>query len=167
MAQMSIGEDGLKGEPLILLPTSETKLVNNIQTQVAIEYVGCITMAEEKQPKDTSKPAYLKVTISILDPLSGAYVNIDDFLTYNKRFVFRLNSVIELLGLNKKALNTEDFFNKYIVVTIKHDEWKTPKGENVKSNKIDRYLRLPTNEEFAKLSHVGQSGDVGGEDPPF
>lgn len=151
-----------------LLPLETQKEVNEVHQNVKIQYPANITMAEELKSKSSGN-LMLKLTWTIKHP-NGKMINIDDYLAYSKAAQKvpqkSLNHLIKLLKFDPNNLESDDFLDQWILVTIEHQTNKgnTPDPDTGEypefiNNKISKYVRQLTAEELQKIAD--------GENLPF
>jgi len=154
MGRLTITEDELnKVSSTDLLPVEEDGVVNGLPTKVKIKYLGEITSSKEQISK-SSGGKMLVLTTSIWHPATHERLNILDHFAYSDKAVFKLKNLVTVLGLNPKALDSDDFLGRWVVVTIKHETFTGTKANEETgqfptfiNNKIAAYLREATAEE--------------------
>lgn len=138
----------------VILPIEETQTINGVEKKVPVKYIAEITKATEMTSKKGG--GMLKLQLGIYYGEKRVYL--DDFLSYNQAALFRIGGLMNLIGIDPKTADTDDFLGKFVQMTITHEEY-TPEGatEPETRNRVARYVSVPTPEEIKAVA--GETGD--------
>lgn len=147
MGKMSIDESDFLARNL--LPIEEERDVNGIKKMVPIEYLAEITSASEGTGR-SSGIGFLKLILAVDNPNGSGRVYITDILSYHPNAIFRLAGLINILGLSRRSLDTDDFLNQFVFINIRHEVFRSEvAGTDVIDNRVAKYVRRATQEEIA------------------
>ena len=131
-------------------------LANDISSQYELipagRYVCKIEKAEMRQPKDTSKPAYLAITWSVEGQVSKLF---DNFFESDKELAqYKLRTFVEAIGLKLKTFELKDLtkvtVGKSAKVSIKINDTTEPNRNEVNVFDKPPYLAVKTTKATVK-----------------
>jgi len=131
----------------LLLPIERIEVVNGLEKTIKNHYVAEIVSAREHTSSGSGKTSLkIKLAVDFEFPEFGqqrAYI--EDYLSYEPKAARKLAKVVSLLNLNPKALDTDDFEGRGLVITIRHEEFIPTRsdgstGEIQIDNKVDYYI---------------------------
>lgn len=145
----------------VLLPIDEEKDVNGILKRVKIKYLAQIARAKEHTSRSNTQS--LKIIYAI-DYEGIQYI--EDYYPYSEKALWRLYNLIDILKIDMKTVQEEDFISRWVVVNIKHEPLSrangdvvlNPDGSQVYQNKIDMVIGLP--EQFDMKISETTTGDA-------
>lgn len=152
MAQVQFDEGALQGKAT-LLPVEEPKVIDGIAKNVKIKYLSEVTGCSYEVSK-TGKSDYIKLTLSIDDKDLGR-VNIDHILSMHPKAQKITAQVISLFGCDPRKFDTDELLSRFVFIYIRHEEFTaaspnpiTGVPDQIWSNKVERFISLPTPEEL-------------------
>lgn len=115
------------------------------------EYLANITSNKIKHSANSGND-YMELIFSINH--QGKKFNIPDIYVFSEKAGWKIGGLAKLLKLNLATLDTDDFLDQYVWVTVKHEEYegKTPNADGTTpkfiNNKINFCIRAATAEEI-------------------
>jgi hypothetical protein len=164
MAKMGVNPDTLDESLVtILLPVEHEEEVNGAMRKIPNRYIAEITKSRE-HTSTRSGGTSLKLTLAIdyqVTPEKIKRVYIDDFLPYSEGAAFRLAGLMKTLGIPTKDADTDNFIGRFVYVNIGHDELTLQDGSKKQTNKITRYVGIPSTEEIKAITQSTNQEDDG------
>ncbi len=152
MSHIPVTKEQMVDYEPVMLPTTENVSVNGIAQQVDIKYIAeFVSVKPGVSGPNAKTPGEGLLTAKLSVDFNNEKVYIDDIYSLSKKALWRLGEIVAMLNLDADHLDTDDFLGKYVLITVKNDEFRTKRNDKdiiIKSNKVKSYVRVLTSDEI-------------------